>query len=351
MPVAPLAAVLLSLAPPATVRPAEAAGPSASRLTVADEDRDIGVVAEGAPVQATFVLVNPGPGAVQVLGMSAGCACQTAAGLPGTLAAGGSATLRVSMRTKDRTGAQRGWWEVRHRTADGVERALRLALTAQVTAAGKLEPAPAVAQFGAVEIGEPVAAAVVLAEREASGEAVAVRGVQAPDWLAVRVRRAADGAARWRLELAGTPPGGPGRVAGTIRVQTDSPRYPLVEVPFEAFVNGRAALQPRSVVQVVGAAAAKPAAVTVRGRRGATVTGVTATLLADDDADGAGEAVSVRANGDGTWAVLLPTPPPDGARVERGTLRVEVTTDGGAERHALPALTLRPAGLQPAAFR
>ena len=327
-------------------------------LAAAVADRDAGAVPEGEPLAATFTLTNLSAGPITLGAVEAGCACQTAGGLPGALAAGASAELKVAMKTRGRVGRRRGWWAVNYTAADGKAGRVVLSVTATVTAAGKLEPTPRVAQLGAAELGEPVSAAVVLAEREPGGEPVAVTGVDGPDWLSVRVQRAAGGGPpRFRLVLAGTPPAAPGRVGGAVRVSTDHPRYGAVEVPFEAFVRGRARVTPRSLVQIVGGpggqTAARPATATVRGRNGAAVTGVRAALL-DRDAAGdpaplpAGAVVEV-AEEAGAWRVTVPAATADGPRATRLTLRLEVETAAGPETHDLPLLVLRPPAVAGAA--
>ena len=312
----------------------------ATGLRAASPDRDAGAVAEGDPIALTYTLTNHGPAAVRLLGVEAGCACQSAAALPEALPPGRSAELSVVMNTRGRTGRQRGWWAVTYRAAGAEPGTLRLSVTATVTAAGKLEPTPPVAQFGAVERGEPVSATVVLAEREPSGEAVSIREVRSPDWLAATVERAAEGPPRFRLTLTGTPPGGPGRVGGAVKVFTDHPRYPLVEVPFEAFIHGSAEVTPRSLVQIVGTAP-RPTVLTVRGRGGAAVTGVSVEIV---PADGPPRPVSADAVSEtgGAWTVRFPPPPADGPRVERATVRLTVAAGGDQERHELPMLVLRP---------
>ena len=345
---APLALLALALPPGAgglAPVPDDSLGapPGASRLTAAEPDRVLGVVAEGAAVEAAFVLTNPGPGAVALRGVEAGCSCQSAGGLPGVLAAGASATLNVSMTTRDRRGETRGWWDIYHETPDGATRALRLTLTATVTAAGKLEPDPPVISLGAVEYGEAVNAAVTLTERDPAGAAVKIIKIDAPDWLAVRVQEPADGSPGYRLELTGTPPAEPGRVAGAVTVGTDHPAYSQIEIPFEGFVRGRAAVEPGSLVQIVGPGA-RPAVAHVRPRNGATITGVVARLVPAGGPDAAGEAIPVSAGPDGAWALSLPAPPAAGPAVERRVLNFEITTDAGVERHSASALILRPAG-------
>ena len=308
-------------------------------------DVDAGAVPEGPPVAAEFRLTNAGAVPLKLLGVKAGCSCQTAAALPNRLAAGAGATLKVRMHTRDRTGEQRGWWDLYYQAEGGEPRALRLVLNATVTAAGKLEPTPAVAQFGAVERGEAVSATVVLAEREPSGEAVAVRDVRAADWLTVQLQRATDGPPRYRLILSGTPPGGPGRVAGAVEVFTDHPRYGRIEVPFEAFVRGDATVQPRSVVQIIKAdgTVARPSVLIVRPRRGATIRAVAAGTAGEE------ETTPGVADEQGAWRLALPDPPADGPRAFRDSLLVEVTTDRGTERHVLPRLVLRTGGVETAA--
>ena len=341
------AAVLAIAGPPRGLADPQSARPDA--LTAVRPSRDSGEVPEGEPINDQFRLTNRSSGPVTFSGVTAGCACQAAGGLPDALAAGASVELSVTMKTRGRAGRQRGWWAVNYAAAGGEKGRLLLSLTATVTAAGKLEPTPPVAQLGAAELGEPVAAAVVLAEREPGGDAIKILSAEGPAWLSVKVQEAAgDGPPRFRLRLSGTPPAVPGRAGGAVRVLTDHPRYSLIEVPFEALVRGRADVTPRSLVQIVGAAAPRPAAAAVRGRNGAAVTGVTAAILdgngdPDEDAgpiplpDGA-----IIRDGD-AWRVTVPGAPADGPRARRRTLRLAVTTDAGDETHDLPLLTLRPA--------
>ena len=277
---AALAAALL-VAPPAADD-----DPPPPPLTAAEADRDLGRVAEGGPLTAAFRLVNGGGGAVDFTGATAGCSCQSVEGLPDTLAAGDAATVMVAMKTRGRVGRQRGWWELAYRDAAGADRTLRLTVTATVTAAGKLAPAPPVMQLGAAELGDPLTGSVTLAEVAPSGAAVRVRSVEAPDWLSVRAVELSADPPRWRLEFAGVPPAAPGRFAAAVRVHTDHPVYSALHVPFEGFVRGRAEVTPRSLVQIVGGASARPAVATVRGRGGAAVSGVSAALL---DAEGGGD--------------------------------------------------------------
>ena len=350
--VPPVAALALLLsAPPGTADPAPAAAPLVVPLIADPAEADVGPVAEGPPVGARFAIANAGSEPLRLVGVKAGCSCQAAEGLPERLAAGAAATLRVTMNTRDRVGPQRGWWEVLYRPDgdDGGEpRSLRLTLTATITAAGKLEPTPAVAQFGAVERGEAVSATNVLAEREPSGEAVAVRDVRAPDWLTVQLQRATDGPPRYRLILSGTPPGGPGRAAGEVEALTDHPRYGRIEVPFEAFVRGDVTVEPRSVVQIIKAdgTVARPAVLTVRPRRGATIRAVAAGPAGTTEDE---ETTPGIAGEQGAWRLALPDPPADGPRAFRDSVLVEVTTDRGTERHVLPRLVLRTGGVETAA--
>ena len=330
---------------------------SPAPLTAAREARDAGAVPEGDPLTASFTLTNRSAGAVRIGAVEAGCSCQTAEGLPKMLAAGATATLKVTMKTRDRVGRQRGWWAVNYAAAGGEKGRLVLSLTATVTAAGKLEPTPPVAQFGAAELGEEVSAAVVLAERAPGGGDVKILRAEGPDWLSVKVQRAAgDGPPRFRLRLSGTPPAVPGRAGGAVRVTTDHPRYPSVEVPFEAFVRGRAEVTPRSLVQIVGGSSPRPATLTVRGRNGAAVTGVSAALFArTDGGEPAGDPAPLPAGAvverDGAWRLTVPAAPADGPRTERSTLRLTVAAgpDAEPETHHLPLLVLRPSAAPAAA--
>ena len=355
MPLFLFAATASTLFPPPVADAADSHPP----LTAATPDRDAGTVAEDEPLTAAFTVINRSAGAVSVGAVEAGCSCQTARGLPQELAAGASAELKVTLKTRGRAGRQRGWWAVNYTAADGEEGRLLLTLTATVSAAGKLEPTPPVAQFGAAELGEPVEAAVVLAERTPGGEDVTVRGVDGPDWLTIKLQKAAgDGPPRYRLALTGTPPATPGRAGGAVRVRTDHPRYGVVEVPWEAFVRGRADVTPRSLVQIVGGPRPRPAATTVRGRNGAAVTAVTAVLLDEDGGGGPAPLPdgAVARDGD-AWQVTVPNAPAEGPRTARGTLRLTVSTEtpagaaagGGEETHDLTLLTLRPAAAEVAA--
>ncbi len=163
---------------------------------------------------------------------------------------GAKGTLAVSVSTGDRLGTVQRDITLRYMSgAKSITQRVRISFS--VRAEGKLAAEPDTLYLGAHPRGTQVTAVVEIRELQSADRPTRILSVSAPGWLSADVVRRGGNERRWQLRLAGRVPYREGVACDLIRVTTDHPKFPTLEIP--VLIRGESTIvaQPRSVVSVL----------------------------------------------------------------------------------------------------
>jgi hypothetical protein len=240
-------------APPATAP--TAASPTAPalpltrpRIEAEKLEQDAGRVRKGKRVELEFVLANRGDAPLQIKDVQPSCGC-TVASFDKQIAPGATGGIRASLDTTSFDGPIAKHLTVLSNDPDTP----RLVLTIRADVQAFLRASPSYVRILQVQSQEPEKAGINLWATD--GRALEIRKVETPfDWVVASVRRPTDAERdadasdnQWRLEVSVTDAAPLGPLRDKIRIETDHPDEPVLEIPLSGNVRRVLHLQPGEV--------------------------------------------------------------------------------------------------------
>ena len=227
----------------ATAEAAQAAtNPPVPKLVCDDPAFDFGAVSNDQSVPHTFVLRNEGTAHVVIANVRTTCGCTTATLATNTLAPGQRCDLVATFVLRGRKGPQRKALYVE--SNDPHKPRLRLELSG--TAVQAIDVEPEGVHFGAVDKDGVLEREVTLTA--ASNVVFHVTGIEnrSPVFTAHLVTNELGRV--YRLVIRAEAPRPAGSCIATIRVATDCPQVPQIDIPVAALVTGDLVITPPALV-------------------------------------------------------------------------------------------------------
>lgn len=247
-----MALVVMALSMTAAARcPAADATTPAGGLTCLEPLFRFGDLGPEQRVRHTFVLTNTSDRAVQIGAVRAGCGCLTAELATNSVAPGGTVELSATMNLAGRKGAQRKTVYVE--SGAGVNAPLRLEFEGNVVP--PIAVMPEGIHFGAQAAEGEIEQSVMVT---AMGSALfQIKGVTSSSSRFAAEVETVEAGKRYRLKVKCGGPRTLGTCTASIRVATDHPAMPAIDVPVTVFVAGDIVAAP-AVVMVIESATNTP---------------------------------------------------------------------------------------------
>ncbi len=211
------------------------------RLQLAERVLDFGGVAPNAQVAHTVQVRNVGQGPLEIFGLKASCRCLTIHASATAIEPGGRGNIDVAFDATGRQGPQHK--TIVLQTNDPLNPEVRIKIRAVVK--GAFTVTPPYLRFGEVQVGQAVSEVLVVTPvGEGQSRVTSVTSTSRHFVPALSETPLSDGTQRYlvtvtlRLEAPFRSPSGKQRVLrGKLRLLTDSPQQPVLEVPVTASLS------------------------------------------------------------------------------------------------------------------
>jgi hypothetical protein len=163
---------------------------------------------------------------------------------------GGESVVTAKMDTKSKKGLTRGEFKI-HMLYKGKKFVESLAINVNVKTVGKLVSRPGAINLGVLRAGSRIEQSVSLEYEEVSESETKIVNVDAPRWLSYDLKKSnshePDG---FRLHLIGTAPDIRGEISESVRLFTNNPNYPSLEIPLTGLVIGDIQVSSSNIIKV-----------------------------------------------------------------------------------------------------
>jgi copper(I)-binding protein len=213
---------------------------AAARAVVEQPVLDVGKVAKGEKIEASFTLSNTGDATLLVREVKPSCGC-TVARYDASIPAGESGQIATVVRTENFSGPIAK--SVTVFTNDSDNPKITLVIKADVQP--QIEVRPGYVRFIVVE--GPGSESSTQTLRSVDGPALEVLGVRSPfPFVKASYSRLDDGEDRWAVELKlDRNRAALGPIADFVEVQTNHPKQPVVKIPVSGFIRPVVSVTPR----------------------------------------------------------------------------------------------------------
>jgi hypothetical protein len=227
---------------PAASSPPPAAVQHAPRVVCAEPMYNFGSVDSSQDVTHAFVLKNEGDLSLEIRNVRASCGCTVASVSRNTVPPGEQAEVTARLSLRGRRGPQ-------HKTVtvesnDPATPNLVLHLEGEATA--ELEIRPNQVFYGRIATSAAFTNQIEIVVGSPTPVTVTKVTSDSP-YFGTVLERTADGKS-WRLFVSTKPVLPKGSLRANVRIETDSPRYPQVDLPVSAFVVGEISFSPEEIV-------------------------------------------------------------------------------------------------------
>ncbi len=202
------------------------------RIFCADPEFNFGTVDNQTVVEHTFVIQNTGDTTLEINNIRAACGCTVADVSTRTIPPGAEATMTARLNLQGRTGYQSKPISVH--SNDPEQPVLRLNMVGQ--AQQGLSVTPIRMMFGQAGAGQQLTLPVTIAT--ATDADFAILGIESSHAGIQVEQETATPGREYRLNVTLRAPTQPGSLAANIRVQTDHPSRPVIDIPVFANVVG-----------------------------------------------------------------------------------------------------------------
>jgi hypothetical protein len=207
---------------------------------------DFREVSPGAVIAHAFVLQNRSTNTVRILNVRTSCGCTTTAMATNLLLPGQALELTVSLNLQGRSGPQRKTLTVE--SDDPMNPRLRLAMTGVVI--NPIEVTPAGVHFGTLARDGEAEREVLLTGR--TGVVFKVKEVKPSSQDLTATFETREEGRSYRVKIRSVGPRQAGTTQAAVRVLTDHPVVPELNIPVTLFVGADVVAAPTSLILVQG---------------------------------------------------------------------------------------------------
>lgn len=211
------------------------------KLVVDETTFNFGEVENERDVEHTFILRNEGDMTLEISSTRASCGCTVTRLSANAVPPGGQVELLTRLNLRGRTGHQKKSITVQSNDPANP----RLVLYLEGTAMARFRVDPPHLPFGTISSVEEAVRTVDLDSRL---QAFQIRNIECSSpAFTTRVETVAGGS-HYRVHVTTVPPLEAGPVRANLRIATDLPNFPDINVPISAVVSGAVMFAPREIV-------------------------------------------------------------------------------------------------------
>ncbi|MDR1480542.1 MAG: DUF1573 domain-containing protein [Planctomycetaceae bacterium] len=222
-----------------------------NELMITPSKVDFGKVNEGSVVQGSTSLMNVSNIPIDIIDIQSGCGCSKAVFKKVTLKPRETHTISIVVDTHNRSKSLISQYVILYRTNESnMVRNVSFSSVVSVIAEGKITSSPPTVSIRDVLPKSRVEKSIILTESSGKvGVFPQIKNIQSPEWLQSRLIE--DNAIQKKVIISGIVPNVNGDFQDHIRIHTDNPKYPLLEIPLSWHVNGYFSVQPESACEIV----------------------------------------------------------------------------------------------------